>query len=188
MRIGLRKADGVGMRSWRGRQHVLLAALASIVLLVTRADAAEEPSGCDAFKWPLAKEAALLQATGKPVLAPSGAAAPFGKAFTLALTRLPDVHLPTPPERAPKMDPSMAGFVRFDAPMTAGPYEMTISQGAWIDLVQDGQTLKPSAFSGARDCPGVRKSIRFTLMPKPFTVQISGTKSDAIDILVEPLP
>ena len=151
------------------------------------AKAAEEPTGCDAFKWPLAKEAALLQAAGKPALGTGGTTAFLGKAFTLKLTDFPEAHLPAPPERAPKMDPSKAGFVRFDAP-AAGPYEMTTSQAAWIDVLQDGHILKPSAFSGARDCPGVRKSIRFSLAAAPFVIQISGTKSETVDMIVEPLP
>ena len=151
-------------------------------------EAAEEPTGCDAFKWPLAKEAALLQAPNKPAFGSGGVAAPAGKAFTLKLTGFAEAHLPARPERAPKMEPSMAGFVRFDAPAASGSYEMTMSQAAWIDVLQEGHTLKPSAFSGARDCPGVRKSIRFSLAQKPFVIQISGTKSDTVDMLVEPLP
>ena len=148
------------------------------------ARAAEEPTGCNAFKWPLAKEAALLQASEKPAIA-SGDAAPFGKAFTLKLAGFAEAHLPAPPGRAPKMEPSTAGFTRFDTPAAAGSFEVTISQAAWIDVLQDGQNLKPSGFSGARDCPGVRKSIRFSLAPKPFVIQISGTSSRTVDVLVE---
>ena len=161
--------------------------IVTIVAVVPTMARAAEPTGCDAFKWPLAKEAALLRAADKPAIGSGGDSAPPGQAFTLKLTGLAEAHLPTPPGRKPKMEPSTAGFVRFDAPTVAGVFEVTISQAAWIDVVQDGHTLKPSGFSGARDCPGVRKSIRFSLVPKPFAIQISGTSSRTVDVLVEPL-
>ena len=81
----------------------------------------------------------------------------------------------------------MAGYVRFGAPAVAGPYQIVVSQATWIDILQDGRYIKPSAFSGATDCPGTRKSIRFNLVAAPFVVQISGTTAPAVSLLVEPV-
>lgn len=158
---------------------------AALLLLAASANAnATEPKGCAAFKWPLDREAAKLQAADKPA---DGSAKADGTAYTLALVPLDDAHLALPPERKPKMSPSTAGQVPFAAPAAAGAYQIAVSLAAWIDIVQDGGYVRPTAFSGATDCPGVRKSIRFDLAAKPFTVQISGTAAPATALLVEPV-
>lgn len=149
---------------------------------------AAEPHGCDAFKWPLKREAALLQAKDKSVLSSGSAARIDGKAFDLTLVDLDAAKLPTPPERAPKVKPSKAGYLAFAAPPSAGAYLVTISQAAWIDVVQDGHDIKPAAFTGALDCPGVRKSIRVPLAASPFTVQISGLQAPEIGLVITPAP
>src|SRR6202000_2701981 len=64
---------------------------------------AEEPVGCDKFKWPLDKEGAPLNGTDLPK-GKSGEKIswplPFGT--IVALVPFADAKLPTPPERAPK--------------------------------------------------------------------------------------
>ena len=155
--------------------------------LATSAARADEPKGCDAFKWPLKPEAVQLQAPTKAVAPTDGTAKANGTAYDLTLVPLAQAGLPQPPEHKPKMGGSTAGYVRFAAPATAGPYQVAVSQAAWIDIVQDGRYVKPSAFSGATDCPGVRKSIRFDLAPGPFLIQISGTTAPSLAMLVEPV-
>jgi hypothetical protein len=71
-------------------------------------------------------------------------------AITMGLVAPADAKLPTPPERAPK-DSTFAGFTGIKAPK-AGLYTVSLSSGAWVDLVQDGHFLKPVAFRGATDC------------------------------------
>ena len=150
---------------------------------------ADEAKGCDAVKWPRKQEGTVLQAAAaKPSPTTDAPALADGTAYNLALVPLAAAHLPQPPEHKPKMDPSKAGYLRFGPPGTAGPFQIAISQAAWIDIVQDGTYIKPTAFSGASDCPGVRKSIRFKLAPAPFTVQISGTAASSIALLVEAVP
>jgi hypothetical protein len=90
-----------------------------------------------------------------------------------------------PPERAPK-DGTFAGFTTFAALPKAGSYTVSLSSGAWIDLSQDGHFLKPTAFSGARDCDGIRKTVKFDLAATPFVIQISGSRESAISIAVQP--
>ncbi len=63
---------------------------------------------------------------------------------------------------------------------------MTVSDVAWIDVVQDGGLQKSSAFSGVLGCPGVRKSVIFTLSSDPFTVEISGVNAPSIRLAVTP--
>jgi hypothetical protein len=114
--------------------------------------AAEEPSGCDKFKWPIEHERAALTAPDRVNLA-SGAelAAVPATAMTFALVTPAEARLPTPPERAPK-DGTFAGFASFKTVSKPGIYTISLSTGAWIDVVQDGHALKPRGFSGATDC------------------------------------
>ena len=177
--------SGTGPR-WAGAPHRCRApslGLAVALLLAATAASAEEPKGCSAFKWPLDQEAGRLQGADKP--APENAKAD-GAAYALKLVPLDAAKLALPPEHKPKMTPSTAGRVDFAAP-AAGAYQIAITVAAWIDIVQEGGYVRPTAFSGAADCPGVRKSIRFDLADKPFTVQISGTQAPATALLVEPV-
>src|SRR5271166_2683979 len=74
---------------------------------------AQEPVGCDKFKWPLDKERATLTGTDLPKVA-SGDRIPWPIPFatTVALVPLADAKLPAAPERAPKSPASFAGFLQ----------------------------------------------------------------------------
>ncbi len=146
---------------------------------------AQEPVGCDKFKWPLDKERATLNGTDLPKLASGERAAwpvPFGT--TVSLVPFAEAKQPTPPERAPKAPDSFAGFIQAPAPPHAGSYKITLSSEGWIDVVQDDHTLKSTAFSGATGCDGIRKSVKFNLVAQPFTIELSGVPANAIRIVV----
>jgi hypothetical protein len=88
-----------------------------------------------------------------------------------------------PPERAPKKPGSSAGMLRF-ANGAAGKYRVTLSSGGWIDVIQNGAYLKPIDFTGALDCPGVRKSVEFSLGPEPFTLQVSDVAERVMRVVL----
>jgi hypothetical protein len=160
--------------------------LALLLLSAAPALAAEEPSGCDKFKWNIDRERAALRANDRAKLA-SGAelsALPAGGVI-LNLVAPADAKLPTPPERAPK-DGTFAGFASVKAAPKAGIYTVSLSSGAWVDVVQDGHFLKPKAFSGATDCDGIRKTMKYELSDKPFVLQVSGSKDNAISMAILP--
>ncbi|MDA9431312.1 hypothetical protein [Bradyrhizobium sp. CCBAU 51627] len=163
----------------------VLALLAVLSVGATSAFAAEEPSGCDKFKWPIERDRAALTAPDRARLASgSEQAAIPSSAITLALVAQQEVKLPSPPERAPK-DGTYAGFTSIkDA--KAGLYTISLSSGAWVDLVQDGHFLKPVAFSGATDCDGIRKTMKYQLSDKPFVLQISGARDNSLSISILP--
>jgi hypothetical protein len=146
---------------------------------------AQEPVGCDKFKWPLDKERATLNGTDLPKIA-SGASVTFPIPFgtIVALVPFADAKLPTPPERAPKSPDSFAGFFQTPAPKQPGSYKITLSAEGWIDVTQSGNTMKSTAFSGALGCEGVRKSVKFDLATAPFTVELSGIKADSIKLVI----
>jgi hypothetical protein len=105
--------------------------------------------------------------------------------MTLALVAPADARLPTPPERAPK-EGTFAGFTSIKAAPKAGLYTISLSAGGWIDVVQDGHFLKPKAFSGATDCDGIRKTMKYELSASPLVLQVSGTKENSISIAILP--
>jgi hypothetical protein len=160
--------------------------VALLLLGVAPALAAEEPSGCDKFKWPIERERAALTAPDRAKLASgSEQVALPSSAITLTLVPPGDAKLPSPPERAPK-DGTFAGFSSFKAAPKAGLYTISLSAGAWVDVVQDGHFLKPVAFSGATDCDGIRKTMKYELRAQPFVLQVSGAKDSSVSIAILP--
>ncbi|MEK9284860.1 MULTISPECIES: hypothetical protein [unclassified Bradyrhizobium] len=148
--------------------------------------AAEEPSGCDKFKWPIARERAALTTPDRAKLATGSEQATLpSSAITLGLVTPADAKLPTPPERTPK-EGTFAGFASFKAAPKAGLYTVSLSAGAWVDVIQDGHVLKPVAFSGATACDGIRKTMKYELAAQPLVLQVSGAKDNAVSIAILP--
>jgi hypothetical protein len=146
---------------------------------------AQEPVGCDKFKWPLDKERATLNGTDLPKVVSGGRVTfPIPFATIVALVPFADAKLPAPPERTPKSPDSFAGYFESKAPPQAGSYKITLSAEGWIDVAQAGQAVKSTAFSGAMGCEGIRKSVKFDLAAAPFTVELSSIKADEIKIVI----
>jgi hypothetical protein len=163
------------------------AALLALMLFgAAPAWAAEEPSGCDKFKWPIERERAALTSPDRAKLISGGELASLpSTGVTLALVAPAEAKLPTPPERAPK-EGTFAGFASIKTAPKAGLYTVSLSSGGWVDVVQDGHFLKPKAFSGATDCDGIRKTMKYELAAKPFVLQISGARDNAISVAILP--
>jgi len=148
--------------------------------------AAEEPSGCDKFKWNIDHERAALTAPDRAkLISGTELAALPATGVTIALVAPADAKLPTPPERAPK-EGTFAGFTKIGAAPKAGTYTISLSSGAWVDVVQDGHFLKPAAFSGATDCDGIRKTMKYQLAASPFVLQISGARENSLSVAILP--
>lgn len=166
------------------RTHAL-ATGSLIIALLTAPALAQEPVGCDKFKWPLDKERARL-ANPAPIASGGEVAEPLKAALTLALVTFVEAKLPEAPSRVPKNTGSYAGFVRASAPSKAGTYRVTLSHGAWVDVFQDGHAVQSAAFSGALGCEGVRKSVKFDLTAAPFIIEITGAPAATIGVVVTP--
>jgi len=136
-------------------------------------------TGCDAFKWPVAREQALFPAAPA---ARSGAELTVGQAVDFSLAAVDAISFEVPPEHAPA-----AGTFGATASVTVPPegeLQFSLSDEAWIDVVQDGHAVKSSAFSGVKTCPGIRKSVRFKLTAGQATVQLSGAKKADLKVAV----
>ena len=151
------------------------------VLLAAPAGAAQT-GGCGAFAWPIAADLELL---AQPRWVKSGASAdvagPVG--FRLELKEDASADFVLPPQRrsAPR---SQGGTLRFEA--RPGVYQITLTETAWTDLVQDGQALPPTEFSGVTDCEGARKTLRYELSAGPATLQISNAPGRSIGLALTP--
>jgi hypothetical protein len=153
----------------------------SLAALVALAAVAPARADCDNFKWSVDRERAWFSAS-PAALPATGGKAETGAGYALALAK--DAKLPTQPERAPK-EGSFAGIVSVPK-LEPGLYQITLSAEAWIDVAENGKLVKSSGFSGQRDCPGVRKSVRFQLGTGPATVEISNAGADKIMFAIAP--
>ena len=160
-----------------------IAVLASLVLWSSQASA-QDSASCAKFKWSIAREQTAFAAAGLPAIA-SGQPLPASGA-SISLQPQASVTFEKPPARKPKVDPAYAAVLTLPPVAAAATYEVTLSDEAWIDVLQDGQDIRSSGFSGQPDCPGVRKSVKFALQPGPATVQISGASVQAIKLDVLP--
>jgi hypothetical protein len=155
-------------------------------LLVSAVPAlAQEPSGCDKFKWPLDKERATLTGSDLPKVA-SGSRVTWPLPFATTVKLLPftEAKLPVAPERAPKSNNTFSGFIEAPSPAQSGTYKITLSSEGWIDVVQYGKRLRSITSTGATGCEGVRKSVKFSLAAAPFTVQLSGIDANSVGIAI----
>jgi hypothetical protein len=146
---------------------------------------AQEPVGCDKFKWPLDQERSLLT-SGKAAAVASGSSvtSQIPVAVTVNLAPFADAKLAVTPERAPRLPTSFAGFIQVAAPTHDGTYKISLSSEAWIDVVQAGHSLKSVAFSGATGCEGIRKSVKFDLKAEPFAVQLTNVPNNSIGVAI----
>jgi len=164
--------------------HALFVAVCFAALTVTPT-LAQEPVGCDKFKWPVEKEmAALREANLKAVASGSNVSViPFVATVLLAPSN--DASLPQAPERAPKND-TFAGYLSV-AGTAAGTYSISLSDAAWVDVVQGHRFLKARAHSGVQGCQGIRKVLRFDLTSEPFVIQISGAPTERLTTAIMPI-
>ncbi|MER8368817.1 MULTISPECIES: hypothetical protein [unclassified Mesorhizobium] len=138
-----------------------------------------DDAGCAAFKWPVTREEALFAAAPA---AQSGADLSVGEAADVALAPVGTISFTVPPERAPAA--GTFGATASVAVPPEGELQISLSDEAWIDVVQDGKAVKSAAFSGIKTCPGIRKSVRFKLAAGPATIQLSGAKKPDLKVSV----
>ena len=160
------------------------AAAALVVLAAAVGGAsAEDASGCEKFKWSIARERAWFAADPKPVEAGAELGSP-ASGYVVALVAGDAAAFSVSPERPPKAG-TFGGIVKTMIGK-AGLYQVTLSDEAWVDVVQNGARVKSSGFSGQKACPGVRKSVRFDLSSGPATLQISNSEAAKITLAIAP--
>jgi len=161
-----------------------LAALVAFFVFAALAHADDQAS-CAQFAWPLDTEKAWFAA---PELrnVPSGEtiATLTDGAIKLELRELAAARLPNAPERASEPPNMQAGFVIFSSLPKPGLLQVTLTDEGWIDMIQNGAYLQAKEHTGKRDCPGLRKSVRFEVKADGLTLQVSGAQKPTIGIAV----
>lgn len=144
--------------------------------------------GCGKFAWSLTAERAAF---AKPQKASVDAGATLNQipadAFVLHLRPDHAASFTMPPERKPKAEHWFGAAVHFPAPPLPGIYQVTLSDEAWIDVVQSRRYAHAVGNTGRSDCPGVRKSLRLELSGESFVLQLSGVASDTINVSLHPM-
>jgi hypothetical protein len=162
-------------------QRLTLAAAALIALL----SPAFADNGCGKFAWPLAREQALFVAADKASVNAGAVLATIPKtAFVVHLQPGAQAVFAMPPERQPRSERWFGGAIHFPTLDKPGIYQVTLSEEAWIDVVQDNRYARSVGSTGRGDCPGLRKSVRLDLAAAPFVLQISGVASESVDVAV----
>jgi hypothetical protein len=156
---------------------------ATLLAALSGAAQADDAPACATFKWSLAREQALFTAP-QPVT--SGAGLAVGAGYRVALVDVGALAFPAKPERPTK--PGTHGALLALRIGAAGAYDVTLSEEGWIDLADHAERVVAADFSGAKGCPGLRKSVRFELKPGDYTVQLSNAEGDALNIAITPAP
>jgi hypothetical protein len=164
---------------------MLRSGLVATALLASLGPARAADDGCEKFAWSLARERAAFAATGKTTIAAGEtlAALPAG-ALLIRLQPGPQASFEMPPERKPRTEPWHGGMVRLPALAKPGIYQITLSDDAWIDVIQNGRYARSVGSTGRGDCPGVRKSVRLDLDTSSVVLQVSGVAPDTIAITI----
>jgi hypothetical protein len=164
---------------------VRVAGILAFILNCAMPSAFAQDAGCDKFAWSLAQERTLFAAAGKRALVSGAELAAIPKeAIVLSLQPAGQATFVLPPERKPKSENWFGGGIRLPAPEKPGSYQVTLSQEAWIDVIQDGRYARSIGSTGRSDCSGLRKSVRFEFDATPFSVQLSGVTTDIVVVAI----
>jgi hypothetical protein len=136
--------------------------------------------GCGRFGWPLTREIELFSDGYMPAVDASSWL-PREGAFALILAPVNSAFYLVTPERG--RDDGFGGIVTLQW-IAAGRYQVTLTDDAWIDVVQDERRLPVLASVRRTDCPGIRLSLQVELDSKPLTLQFGGAKVRRLGIVV----
>ena len=151
--------------------------VASLCLSLLLAGAAAAQPACPT---PGSGSVALKAATASPELEP--ARLTLDKAAAVTLHPGNDVRFVISPEK-PGSAGSYGGMLSLDV-HEAGTYQVALSAGAWLDMVQDGSAVVSAGHEHGGECSGLRKMVAFALKPGRHVIQVSGNKEDTIQVVV----
>jgi hypothetical protein len=156
-----------------------LTLVACILPILATTRVAAEDQSCRTFSWSIGRSIDLFDEPLPTV--ESGQALPKEGAFAVILKPVADVIYFVPPERG--SDGGLGGLVTIES-LPAGRYQIALSDGGWVDAIQENQRLPELASSRTRECPGVVHSIEIDVQSQPLTLQIGGAQARRINIAV----
>lgn len=111
-----------------------------------------------------------------------GATVLVGRAANVSLHPAKHLSLAPPPEKAAATD-SNGGTLAVSI-ATAGTYRLALGGAAWVDVVQDGRSVASSAHAHGPKCTGVRKMVDFKLSPGTYAIQLSGSATTSLPLML----
>jgi len=153
--------------------------VACIFPILVAVDAPAQGESCRNFSWSIGRSIDLFDEPLPTV--ESGQALPKEGAFAVILKPVADVIYFVPPGRG--SDGGLGGLVTIES-LPAGRYQIALSDGGWVDAIQENQRLPELASSRTRECPGVVHSVEVDVQSQPLTLQIGGARVQRINIAV----
>ena len=176
--------------SWLRLIDLRLATAGTALALIAIAASAraEDAPGCKALAWPLDTERSAFASEKLESVGTGAARGPWKEqAFMVKLAPQESIGFAQAPgDRHPPKGQTFGGTVSFDAPAQAERYYVTLSSEGWIDVVQNGAGIRSDAHTSAKECPGLRKSVRFPVGAFPIVLQLSGVPTDTIKVGIRP--
>ena len=163
--------------------RALGALIAVLSVAAAGARAEETASACAHHKWSVEREVSLLAHPQEEAGSGAEWRAEEDGAFLLKLEALGEVVFAAPPERAPSEPASSYGGVVRLTGLDSGLYEISLSEAAWIDVVQNGAFAKSEDHSSGPGC-AIRKAVRFRLVAGEAVLQLSGAEAASIGVVV----
>ena len=166
-----------------------LATLTLCVMIAVPGLVRAETAACSQFNWPLDVELGWFrdkliesQASGATL-----ARVP-DQGISLALDEVANIAFPQPFSKPDKANSGFGGFIAFEAAPAGHDVQVSLSSGSWVDVIQNGQPVAATAFTNDRSCQVIHKSLRFTLAPGPFLIQVAGAPEKSILIAIRAVP
>jgi len=78
---------------------------------------------------------------------------------------------------------SFGGMASFEVAQP-GTYRVALGESVWVDVVRDGKPAEAIAFGRGEDCSPVRKRVEFALTPGPHVLEISGSTTTGMRLMV----
>ena len=113
-------------------------------------------------------------ATATAIIVGQGAQATFSPAAAVT---------PPAPTAKPVATNSSAGLLAFTAP-AAGRYRVALGAAAWVEVVAGGKALTAVAHGHGPACSPVRKMVDFDLPAERYLLQLSGSPTSTLGIMV----
>ena len=127
---------------------------------------------------------------GGPVTAGMTAADPalltIGRGVTATLAATNTIRFVRPPAKPGAAD-RFAGLFTVTV-AHAGRYRVALGGGAWIDMVQGDRLLSSVAHAHGPACSPIRKMVDFDLAPGRYLIQIAGSKTRELPLMVAAVP
>ena len=114
------------------------------------------------------------------------AALALGKGYAARLAKKAEVTFVVQPEKTGG-SVSYSGLFAFTVE-TADEYTVALGAAAWIDVLEDGKAMEPSTFGHGPECTTIRKMVTFALESGVHVLQVAGSGSEALRVMVVKKP